>query len=497
MNGKNFSPKSKKNNSIFFVIIFLGFFSLFNFSFAWDTVAPGMEYQQFTLSGPVNVFVVRASRANPNLVIDSMISQGKIRTGLETVRNMANRYEGYVNYSKEQYDVIAAINGDYFSYSTNYPSQGQVISGNFVDRYPNYGGTGIFGWKRDGSVFVDANIVNTGINRQYIKFENEEQYELTDLNVARGTNQLILYTPQYDSRTYTDNAGTELLVKISNMPLLIEQDTTGTITEKHINQGSTWIPFDCVVISGNGTAATPLNNHNVGEVVIVRLRVKSYGDYTGGTEPGRNWEYAYASVGGAGWIVKSGVVPSDDWANDQGAIIRDPRTATAFNEDYIYFVVVDGRTGISVGMTFTELGNFCLNYLQADHAVTLDGGGSSTMVVNGMVKNHPSDGAERAVSNGLMMALVSPAPISMQFRTGDRVGTFALTNLYLGPGTNYGIVATAPSSQGGGIVEHSFNGVYAKGNYWWKWKFGDTEGWSAESSLMSISNVSGKWGEYY
>ena len=492
MNRKNVSPK---NNSIFFVIFFLGFTSLFNFSFAWETVAPGVEYQQWTLSGPVNVFVTRASRSNPNLVIDSMISQGKIRTGLETVRNMANRYDDVVNYSKEKYDVVAAVNGDYFSYSTNYPTQGQVISGNFVDRYPNYGGTGIFCWKEDGSVFVDANIVNTGINRQYIKFENEEQYELTDLNVTRGANQLILYTPQYDNHTYTDNAGTELLVKISNEPLFIEQDTTGTIIAKHINQGSTYIPFDCVVISGNGTSATPLNNHNVGEVVIVRLRVKSYGDY-GGTEPGRNWDNAYASIGGAGWIVKSGVVPSDDWANDAGAIIRDPRTAAAFNEDYIYFIVVDGRTGISIGMTFTELGNFCLNYLQADHAVTLDGGGSSTMVVNGIVKNHPSDGSERAVANGLLMAIVSPAPISTRFITSERVRVTELTNLYLGPGTNYGIVATAPSGQEGDIIENSFNGVYAKGNYWWEWKYGETEGWSAETSLESRANVSKNWEKY-
>ena len=36
-------------------------------------------------------------------------------------------------------------------------------------------------------------------------------------------------------------------------------------------------------------------------------------------------------------------------------------------------------------------------------AVNMDGGGSSVMVVNGAIKNSPSDGIERAVVNGLMM----------------------------------------------------------------------------------------------
>ena len=124
MNRAIFFLMRKRKHILFFASIVLGFLSLLNSSVAWETVAPGVEYQQWTLSGPVNVFVAKAARSNPNLVIDSMISQGKIRTGLETVRNMANRYEDCVDYYREKYDVVAAVNGDYFSYSTNYPVQG-------------------------------------------------------------------------------------------------------------------------------------------------------------------------------------------------------------------------------------------------------------------------------------------------------------------------------------------------------------------------------------
>jgi len=482
---------SEQKQVTFFVIlsVFILSFFISNIAFPWETVATGIEYQKFTLPDPNNVFVVRASRTQSNLLIDSMISMGKIRTGLETVKNMANRYENTVNYSGELYDVVAGINGDFFSYSTNYPVQGQIICGNFVDRYVDYAGQAIFCWKRDGTVFVDWDIVNTGFNREYVVV-NGTQYELSNLNVSRGTNQLILYTPQYDDRTYTDNSGTELIVRVDNMPLYVEQDTTGIIIEKRVNQGSSFIPFDCVVISGQGTMATPLNNANVGDSVLIRLRVKSYGDtYVGGTQLPRDWENAYASIGCNLWCVKEGIVPSEDWDDKPGAIIRDPRTAAAFNEDYIYFVVVDGRSGISAGMTITELGNFCLNELQADHALSLDGGGSSTLVVNGVVKNQPSDGYERAVSNGLMMVLATQSAKSIGFNVGTRVRAIMSVNLYLGPGTNYGVVATAPQGQEGEIVDNSLNGIYANGNYWWKWKYGTTEGWSSATYFLVLSRI--------
>ena len=496
MNSNNSLSKVRKNKLIFLMVIFLILFFILNSGFSWETVATGIEYQKFTLPDPNNVFVVRASRAQLNLLIDSMISQGKIRTGLETVRGMANRYENTVNYSGELYDVVAAINGDFFSYSTNYPVQGQIICGNFVDRYVDYAGQAIFCWKRDGTVFVDWDIVNTGFNREYVVV-NGIQYELTNLNVSRGSNELILYTPQYDDRTYTDNSGTELIVRVDNMPLYVEQDTTGIIIEKRINQGSSFIPFDCVVISGQGTMATPLNSATVGDSVLIRLRVKSWGDtYVGGTQLPRDWENAYASIGGNLWCVKEGIVPSGDWDDKPGAIIRDPRTAAAFNEDYIYFVVVDGRRlGISAGMTITELGNFCLNYLQADHALSFDGGGSSTLVVNGVVKNQPSDDSERAVSNGLMMVLASQAPISNQFVPTMRVKAITSVNLYLGPGTNYGVVATAPQGQEGEIVDNSSNGISANGTNWWKWKYGSTEGWSSATYLLSLTGVA-NWENY-
>ena len=80
-----------------------------------------------------------------------------------------------------------------------------------------------------------------------------------------------------------------------------------------------------------------------------------------------------------------------------------PRTAIAMIAPLHYlFVVVDGRTEASEGLTLYELAQF-LQSLGAEMAYNLDGGGSSTLYFNGEVINAPtSDGRkfrERSVSD--------------------------------------------------------------------------------------------------
>jgi len=88
----------------------------------------------------------------------------------------------------------------------------------------------------------------------------------------------------------------------------------------------------------------------------------------------------------------------------------DPRTAVGFNQNgrWLYLVVVDGREA-SAGATFAELAEMLLS-LGAYTAVALDGGGSSTMVIEGVdeqprIVSTPIDdnipGQERAVANHL------------------------------------------------------------------------------------------------
>lgn len=82
---------------------------------------------------------------------------------------------------------------------------------------------------------------------------------------------------------------------------------------------------------------------------------------------------------------------------------RHPRTAVGLSADQrtLYLAVVDGRASTRIGMTCDEL-SALLRDLGAAHAMNLDGGGSSTMWMQGPgVVNVPSDGSPRVVGNHL------------------------------------------------------------------------------------------------
>jgi len=112
-------------------------------------------------------------------------------------------------------------------------------------------------------------------------------------------------------------------------------------------------------------------------------------------------------VSGHPWVLTAGVV-AQFTSSSSLCYYRNPRTIVGLSKDStkLWMVVVDGRTSASVGMTCTEEGTL-MKGLGAWNAMNLDGGGSSTMYVQGAgVVNKPSDGVERVVGNHL--ALFAP-----------------------------------------------------------------------------------------
>ena len=89
---------------------------------------------------------------------------------------------------------------------------------------------------------------------------------------------------------------------------------------------------------------------------------------------------------------------------------RHPRTAIGFNADSTKLIalVVDGRRPSDAGMSLVELADAMLQ-LGAHNAIAFDGGGSTTMVIEGKVVNRPSDTAgERPVGSGLLIVMSPP-----------------------------------------------------------------------------------------
>lgn len=507
----------------------------------WEEVAPGIEYRTYQLPDPNNVFVARMERSNLNLTLESSIAQGRLSGGTETVYNMARRYDGAINYWGETWgnrnQVVVAINGFYFGPGTEPPGvpwSGQVHSGWYAKRFwDNQNGSG-FAWNLDRSAFIGECVSHPKDKQAVTYFQNGlviGSQEFDGINIPRGTNQFILYTPQYDSNTLTDSLNAiEVVVRLPRPSLIVPyaQMTRGTIV-KIRNNGSTPIPFDHVVLSMQGTKKDEFLSLGLveGDEVGISQKIK---DCT--SAPVQNWDKTYASIGGAFYFLKNGVI--QDFSGDEQANVRDPRTAVAFNNDYIFFIVVDGRDARhSRGMTIPELAQFTRDVLGATYGIAQDGGGSSTMVVNGEVVNNtycnivickgqvylpiverkgrrvqeetiphgenapPRDGEQpiqlsgdglplteayytydqdasgsqlqRLVANGLMMVVVQPIDRSPVFSTSQPIRTLLETNVRLGPGTNYAVLETVPADTTGIIYEfdNGLNGVFAKGYYWW------------------------------
>ena len=101
-------------------------------------------------------------------------------------------------------------------------------------------------------------------------------------------------------------------------------------------------------------------------------------------------------------LVQNGSVSINSRTEVGRAMASNPRTAIGIIDDLHYiFVVSDGRTSESTGLTLYELAEF-MQSLGADTAYNLDGGGSSTMYFNGQVVNNPTTNGsikERSVSD--------------------------------------------------------------------------------------------------
>ena len=102
-------------------------------------------------------------------------------------------------------------------------------------------------------------------------------------------------------------------------------------------------------------------------------------------------------------LLKDGSITVTQGQEVGKAMVSNPRTAIGVIDRLHYvFVVADGRTGQSAGMSLYELAEF-LRGIGVDTAYNLDGGGSSTMVFNGEILNHPTTSGnsvkERSVSD--------------------------------------------------------------------------------------------------
>lgn len=319
------------------------------------------------------------------------VRDGSVTT-LNTVMDIAKDYEQTTGRK-----VMLATNGDYF-YNTganvdSYVNNGIVISkGNFVQK-------NCIGFDNNGKVVVGR---MTDVDVRIAVYDdkgNPQFYPIDKFNEQPQEGEIALY----------DVAGS---YNLTNVGVLLAK-TTGS----NIKQYPVW-GTNCTMtvagvyenksfkISGEQFAVVYTSTHadvfdsNVygNDIDVVEI---PQGDYLGCT-----WV-----LGGYDVLVNDYTVNTDchsDNAGDSNA----PRTFVGFKEDGTAFLcVLDGRQpGYAVGITVNQEAQLAAA-LGARFALELDGGGSSTMVVRMedqlVVRNLPSDGNERKVSNAIMLVEVA------------------------------------------------------------------------------------------
>lgn len=183
------------------------------------------------------------------------------------------------------------------------------------------------------------------------------------------------------------------------------------------NQGGSTIPHDGLVISIGREAIEKSNN-----ILYFAERAQSKaGDLTDtfrvvrkveALEPNRRPFFLKAEdiTNGVPQLIKNGKI-NITWEQEKASKsfveTRHPRTAVAKLKDGKFLMMtVDGRQpGVSVGMNLQELADYLLG-LGAVDAMNLDGGGSTTMFLDGKVVNTPSDkDGERKIGDAILVTL--------------------------------------------------------------------------------------------
>ncbi|MDR7523251.1 MAG: phosphodiester glycosidase family protein [Armatimonadota bacterium] len=272
----------------------------------------------------------------------------------------------------------AAVNGGFFSGAGD-PLGCLVIDGDVLSE-PVAGRT-CAGLTDDGQVLFDV-----------LRFDARAAGEagtvaIDGVNRERGPNEIILYRPAHGPTTRTNAFGAEVIVSGS----AVEQIVDG--------RGNSPIPPGGYVLSGHGRGrGALLTAFKPGDRVALRMRLlPSSGD--------PRWAHVRHIFGGGPRLLADGQFVGGEGFRPWLVERRHPRTAIGrLGDGRIILVVVGGRQPYhSLGMTLLELA-VLMRQLGATDALNLDGGGSSTLVVRGVVVNLPSDETgERPVSDVLLV----------------------------------------------------------------------------------------------
>jgi hypothetical protein len=326
--------------------------------------APGVEvtsWDEATSRGPIRAHLMTVDLDTPGITVD-YAHAGAVRRTAPLTRILARDR------------AVAGVNGDFFDiHDTGAPL------GLGLDRQEGLLHGRSSGW--NAAFYLDrAGQPDIGTLPMVARYKQHPRIPITSLNSPEVQPGAVgVYTAAWGySSGYRVTGG-----QTSDVRMVRIQRGRVVETKRRLPSGT---KIQGILLIGRGAGAKELARLKKGSKAAVRWWLQGS---------------PRMAITGNKILIRDGVI---DVVDDRE---MHPRTAIGIDREtnQLLLLVVDGRQSFSRGYTMVELANRMID-LGADEALNFDGGGSSTMVAKRSdgkvtVVNHPSDGAQRWVPNGL------------------------------------------------------------------------------------------------
>jgi hypothetical protein len=355
----------------------------------FKTVRDGIEYAELTrtIAGqPVRMNLLRLDLTKVRLdVVHAM----DMAIGTETVSSMAKRHGAF-----------AAINAGFFRLDKSIwagDSAGILrIDGKLLSESHNERAAILIkNYRRKTVVELTRLNIWMSLARQVGKRLFVER--LDGIDRERKSDEIVIYTPEFGKTTLTANGGIEIAV------------VNRKVTAVYDNTGNNQIPNNGYIISAIGKNVDRLRSYNLADTVSYYFPQVCCGLSTSKWDSNDKTMFYEDITNGVPQLIKNGKIDitwEQEKASKSFVETRHPRTAVAKLKDGKFLMVtVDGRSESSGGIGLYDLAALLLEFGATD-AMNLDGGGSTTMFLDGKVVNTPSDReGERKVSDAIIVTL--------------------------------------------------------------------------------------------
>ncbi|MBP5274268.1 MAG: phosphodiester glycosidase family protein, partial [Abditibacteriota bacterium] len=352
----------------------------------------GVKYIQVLREDPnriINVLIVDLD--NKNVEMRSVLSQDRIRTdkvyGRETVPMLVDKY-----------GALAGVNACFFDmtwYSD--PLGAQIVDGELVSQPSPFMP---IAFTDHGTAFFDRPEFKGTITNRTTGETLSFDYVDGDIGYDGQENNIGVFNYRMGGSTCTEGECTEVTLLCKKPAFSLAHPSYGRVTDVKTDTCDSPVADDNIVISASGDKAPVLKDFvSKGDSLKI--------DFEFVSPSGRDWTKIKQAIDGAPHkILTAGEknYNSENIKGDGMCYVAHPRTTLGISKDSkkLIMLVIDGRQKISTGAPYDFLGDLMLEFGAWD-AVNFDGGGSSTMCIEGGIVNSPSDRYTRYISNALLV----------------------------------------------------------------------------------------------